>query len=74
MNAVIHSHHAGSQHEAVERALRSLRSAPPGVIAVLIFLALFVAALAVRFASLARTNPEAAATLHRIALALGLGS
>ncbi len=74
MNAIAHSHHVASHEDVVGRALRSLRRALPATLAVLIFIALFIAALAVRFASLARTNPEVAATLHRIAQALGLGS
>ncbi len=74
MNAIAHSQLALSHSDVVERVRRAVRDAVPAVIVVLVFIALFIAALAVRFASLARTNPEVAATLHRIAQALGLGS
>ncbi|HUJ00507.1 MAG TPA: hypothetical protein VLY46_09750 [Usitatibacter sp.] len=74
MNAIAHPHPAASQAEVVERVRRSVRSALPAVFAVVLFVAVFAVALAVRFLRLAQTNPEVAATLHRIAQALGLAS
>jgi hypothetical protein len=74
MNAITHPHRIDSNLELLERARRAARSALPVAIAVAIFTALFVAALVVRFLHLAQTNPGAAATLHRVAQALGFAS
>jgi hypothetical protein len=74
MNAITHPHRIDSNLELLERVRRAARGALPVIVAVAIFMAVFVAALVVRFVHLAQTNPGAAVMLHRVAQALGFAS
>jgi hypothetical protein len=74
MNTITHPQRVEMNLDLLRHVVRVASRALPGVVTVLVFAAIFVAAVALRLATRAGTSPEIAATLHRVAQALGLAS
>jgi hypothetical protein len=74
MNTLTHPDRIEVDFDLLHRLRRAANRAFPIVVAVLVFAVIFAASVALRLATMAGTSPGIAATLHRVAQALGLAS
>jgi hypothetical protein len=74
MNTITHPQRVEMNLDLLRHVVRVASRALPIVAAVLVFAVIFAASVALRLATMAGTNPGIAATLHRVAQALGLAS
>ncbi len=74
MNTITHPQRVEMNLDLLRHVVRVMSRALPAVVAVLVFAVIFATSVALRLGTMARTSPEIAATLHRVAQALGLAS